>query len=281
MARRRVFRTRVTCPGIKGDLGPISDQRALVGRVVTFEKGTGSEVKLLLDSVLVGCLDVAIGTKVGPAIDRGQAFTAVIENAFPIYNDKFKPTGASVDIKVEYLLEKGQPAIETENCWRCVESPEGVSAQERSKSFFTTVAGVTFEGRQRIVARCSVGERLILVRDPNHPVDKGAIKVMRLNGQQLGFVPAHVSRGGDSSGLASRMDRGEKYQCRIGSLTGGGEKSLGVNIEITEDEDFEPSPQTSAPSKIEPVAPIHSNLGWWLAAAVVLLLVVFIIMHQG
>jgi hypothetical protein len=277
MARRRVFRTRVTCPGIEG---PISDQRALVGRVVTFEKGTGSDLKLLLDGVVVGCLDAAIGTKVASAIGRGQAFTAGIEQAFPVYNDKFKPTGASVDIKVEYLLEKGQPAIETENCWRCVESPQGVSAQERSKSFFTTVAGVTFEGRQRIVARCSVGERLVLVRDPNHPVDKGAIKVMRLNGEQLGFVPAHVSRGGDSSGLASRMDRGEKYQCRIGSLTGGGRKTLGVNIEITEAEEFEMA-ETPALANVAPVAPVHNYLGWWLAAAVVLLVVFFIVTHQG
>jgi hypothetical protein len=280
MAIRRVFRTRVQCPGIKTDLGPTVNQRAMIGRVVTLEKGPSSEVNLLLDGAIVGCLDTTIGTKVASAIERGQLFTAAIEKAFSIYNDKFKPTGAQLDIKVEYRLEKGQPAIETEKCWRCVESLEGVSAQERSKSFFTTVAGVTFEGRQRIVTRCSVGERLILVRDPNHPVDKGAIKVMRLNGEQLGFVPAHVSRGGNSSGLAYRMDQGDKYQCRIGSLTGGGEKNLGVNIEITEAEEFETA-ETPALSNVARVAPIHNYLGWWLTAAVVLLVVVFIVTHQG
>jgi len=112
--------------------------------------------------------------------------------------------------------------IETEKDWRC------------PRSFFTKVAGVTFEGRQRIVARCSAGERLMLVRDPdNHHGAGGAIKVMRLNGEQLGFIPTHVSRGGDSSGLAFRMDQGEKFQCRIKNLTGGGEKTRGVNIEIS------------------------------------------------
>jgi hypothetical protein len=258
----------------------------MVGKLVTLGKGSGSDVNLLLDAAVVGCLDPAIGTKVTSAIDRGQSFSAVVEKAFPNYLDtgrslgdgKFKINGAYLDIRVEYLLEKGQPALETENCWRCVESPEVSCA--RPKSFFTTVAGVTFEGRQRIVARCSVGERLILVRDPGNRYDNGAIKVMRLNGEQLGFVPAHVSRGGDSSGLAHRMDQGEKYQCKISDLTGGGAKARGVNIEITEGEDFETNGNVSQ-SKLVPIAPVHSSLVWWSVAAVVLLVVVFIVMHQG
>jgi hypothetical protein len=52
-----------------------------------------------------------------------------------------------------------------------------------------------------------------------------------VTGEQLGFVPAHVSRFGDPSGLSSGMDRGDKYECRIKDLTGGG-MSLGINIEI-------------------------------------------------
>ena len=170
--------------------------------------------------------------QVALALERGQSFTAVIDRALPSYDEKLKRTGALLDIKVEYLLDKGQPAIEAPKYWRAVESsPESSRAVS---SFFTTVAGVTFEGRQRVVARCSNGERLTLVRDPNNPHDSGAIRVMRLNGQELGFIPAHVSRGGDSSGLAVRMDRGDKYQCRISALTGGGTRTLGVNIEITE-----------------------------------------------
>src|ERR1035438_4185557 len=143
--------------------------------VVSLEKGSGSEVNLLLDGVGVGCLDTTVGPKVASAIDRGQVFTAVIEKAFPNYVDtgralgdgQFKLNGADLDIKVEYLLEKGQPAIETERCWRCVAATEEPKPQ-MAGGFFTKVAGVTFEGRQQIVARCSVGERLVLVRDPNN-----------------------------------------------------------------------------------------------------------------
>jgi hypothetical protein len=242
MARRRVFRTRVICPGVRDDLGPTAKQRALVGKIVTLERKAPSGVSLILDGAAVGDLNEPIATKVASALDCGQVFTATVEKAFPTYNEKFRPNGAQLDISVEYLLEKGQPAIETEKLWRC--GPATETAQI-SRSFFTTVAGVTFEGRQRIVARCSVGERLVLVRDPDNRFDNGAIKVMLLNGEQLGFIPEHVSRGGDSSGLASRMDRGEKYECNISDLTGGGGKTLGVNIEITDADEFEARPWKS------------------------------------
>jgi hypothetical protein len=252
----------------------------MIGRTVTLEKSPSAEVNVTLDGAVVGQLDAALGNQVTLAIDRGQSFTAIIEKAYPIYNDKFKQTGAQIDIKVEYLLEKGQPAIETAKCWRCVES----SAQSPSvaRSFFTTVAGVTFEGRQRIVARCSEGESLILLRDPNNRYDEGAIKVMRLSGEELGFVPAHVSRGGNSSGLAFRMDRGDQYRCRIKNITGGGPgMSLGVNIEITESECDESAhvdgskaaPATpgarTLPTTIQPARRVQPALLWILGVIII------------
>jgi hypothetical protein len=276
MAKRRVFRTRVQCPGISADLGPTANQHAMVGRVVTFKRAPDFEVDLILDDAVVGRLDAPIGTKVATAIDRGQVFTAVIEKAFPSYNDNFKQNGAHFDIKVEYLLEKGQPAIETEKYWRSVESPDEL---RQSTSFFTKVAGVTFEGRQRIVARCSVGERLTLIRDPNDRYDQGAIKVLRSNGEQLGFIPSDVSRGGDPSGLAFRMDRGDKYQCRIKNLTGGDGYNLGVNIEVLAGEEFDDVPsipllQDAETPSASGVESAYSNLRWLLPVAVLLVVVV-------
>ncbi|HLJ18048.1 MAG TPA: HIRAN domain-containing protein [Bryobacteraceae bacterium] len=243
----------------------------MIGRIVALEKASASEVNLLLGGAIIGCLNASVGRKVASVIDRGQSFTAVIEKAFPIYDDKFKPSGAHLDIRVEYLLEKCQPAIETENGWRCVASTEALHTNKRKgRTFFTKVAGVTFEGRQEIVARCSVGEHLILVRDPDNRFDPGAIKIIRLNGEELGFIRSEVCRTGESSGLASRMDRGDQYQCRISSLTGGGVKNLGVNIEITENEDFDNVPMSSA-------APAHYNVGWLFAVVVLLIIVVFVI----
>ena len=140
-----------------------------------------------------------------------------------------------------------------------------------ARSFFTKVAGVTFEGRQRIAARCCEGESLILLRDPNNQFDKGAIKVMRLNGEQLGFIPAYVSRDGDSSGLAFEMDHGSEYQCRIKNITGDGPgQSIGVNIEVTEKEKFDYVLQADG-SKASPLAAgtvpttVQPELLWILA----------------
>jgi hypothetical protein len=276
MPKRRVFRTRAKCPGLCADLGPTSNQHQMIGRAVTLEKSSGSEVNLVLDGVIVGQLDTALGSQVASAIERGQSFTAAVEKAYPTYDDKWQQTGAQIDIKVEYLLGKDQPAIETPKSWWAIESSDEVS--DAPTSFFTKIAGVTYEGRQRIVARCSEGETLILVRDPNNHFDKGAIKVMRLNGQQLGFIPADVSRGGNSSGLAFQMDHGTEYQCRISSLTGGGDRSLGVNIEITEGQFDNVS---SVPRK-EPIATQSTvPMGWLLFASVgVILLIVVIIMHS-
>jgi len=252
----------------------------MVGRGVTLEKA-GSEVNMVLDDVVAGQLDPPIGNQVASAIARGQSFTAVIENAFVIYGDNFKkPAGAEIDIKVEYLLETGQPAIEVPNCFHLVDSPD--AAVPCTKSFFTKVAGVTFEGRQRIIPRCSVGEKLILVRDPNDRFDKGAIKVMRSNGEQLGFVPAHVSRGDHSSGLAFQMDHGGEYQCRITDITGGADgRSFGVNIKITEDQEFDGLLSTVKAPSLSNVTPVHNRLGWLLFAALaVLLLIVAFITHD-
>jgi len=157
IAKRRVFKTRAECPGISTDCGIVSNKCALIGRTVTLEKSSDSEVNITLDSAVVGQLDAAVGKQVALAIERGQSFTAVIISAYPIYNDRFNVAGAQIDLKVGYVLEKGQPAIEAPTAWRAFESLAGPSRSP--KSFFTTVAGVTFEGRQRIVARCSVGGR--------------------------------------------------------------------------------------------------------------------------
>ncbi len=116
-------------------------------------------------------------------------------------------------------------------------------------SFFRKIAGVTFANqdgsfRQDIIPTCRIGERLDLVRQPTLRIDpEGAIKVMRMNGQQLGHVPAHVSRGGNPNGLAARMDSSEQFWCRISDITGGGPyRSYGVNIEVSNVEFTGPLP---------------------------------------
>jgi hypothetical protein len=170
MARRRVFRTKIEGPDTDLDLVRTSNRSALVGRVLTFEK-VDSEVNVCMDGIVLGHLDSVVGAQVAAAMDRGQSFEAVIENSYPTYDSNFKVTGGQFFLKVQYFLDTGQPAIEIPKA--------PLQEVEAARSFFTKVAGVTHEDRQDMVARCRVGERLMLVREPNNPVSSGAIKVMR------------------------------------------------------------------------------------------------------
>jgi hypothetical protein len=285
MARRRVFKTRAKCSGITTDLGPTSNREQLIGRHVTLEKALDSQVNIMLGGAIVGQLDSAVGNQVALALDRGQLFAAVIINAYPIYNDKFKQTSAHIDIKVEYLLEKNQSAIEAPTSWRAIP----VESSHAANSFFTKIAGVSHEGRQQIIARCSVGESLVLVRDPQNEFDAGAIKILRSNGEQLGFITSDVSRADDPSGLAYGMDHGSKYECKIKDITGGGEKWLGVNIEITEatkKESYEELVQRrlrelkAEDQQSEVTSRKRSNLAWLIAVVLAVLLVAFIVWRK-
>jgi hypothetical protein len=274
MARRRVFHIKVECPGITMDLGRKSNKNLLIGKTATLEKSSSPfEVVAVLDGRNVGRIDGVVGSQVASGIDRGQTFTALIENAYQNYDEKFKPTTALLHLKVEYLLEKGQPAIEVPK------APVDIRPST-AKSFFTTVAGVTHDSRQRIVARCTVGESLTLVRDSSNRFDSGAIKVIRLNGEQLGYIPAHVSRGGDPSGLAFQMDRGDSFQCRISNLTGGDGLNLGVNIEVTEYQESEEGQSTPEEPTHLNNAPAHRHLKWIFVAVAVVLLVVVLIAYN-
>lgn len=52
----------------------------------------------------------------------------------------------------------------------------------------TRVVGVTFEGRQEVVARLRRGDRVWLDREPTNRYDRNAITVCRENGEQIGYI---------------------------------------------------------------------------------------------
>ncbi len=99
-----------------------------------------------------------------------------------------------------------------------------------NRYFYSKVAGVTFQNddgiaRQGIIARCRVGERLLLKHETQNPASSTAVGVFRENGEQLGYLNARL--GGE---LCSCLDRGEVIPCCIADLTGGGRRTRGVNI---------------------------------------------------
>jgi single-stranded-DNA-specific exonuclease len=81
--------------------------------------------------------------------------------------------------------------------------------------FHTKLAGVSFEGRQDIIAGLLAGATLQLLRRPENPHDANAIAV-HYGDLQLGFFNRRLA-----AHIAPLMDRGVRYAARVASLTGG------------------------------------------------------------
>src|SRR6185312_7413733 len=97
-------------------------------------------------------------------------------------------------------------------------------------AFHTKIAGVSFEGRQDVLAGLREGVELDLRREPNNAYDSNAIAVHYGN-LQLGYV-----KRGIAAHIAPIIDAGERYRARVASLTGGGaDKNRGVNIYVERD----------------------------------------------
>ena len=92
-----------------------------------------------------------------------------------------------------------------------------------TRTFLMAVAGESFANadgtsRQRIIARCAVGEPIVFVREVGNPYDRYAVKVVReRTGECLGYVPNRQSK--DMRGMLRRM---EVRSAEIAKLTGGG-----------------------------------------------------------
>lgn len=92
--------------------------------------------------------------------------------------------------------------------------------------FHTKIVGVTFEGRQDAVAGVRPGEALQLVRQPENPFDASAIAVC-YGAIQLGFLRREIA-----ARIAPNLDAGERYSAVVRNVTGGGTRSVGVNIRV-------------------------------------------------
>lgn len=66
------------------------------------------------------------------------------------------------------------------------------------RHFFMSVAGETFRNadgsdRQAIIQRCRVGDPMRLEHEPTNSHDENAIRVLRWNREQVGYLPAEVA----------------------------------------------------------------------------------------
>jgi single-stranded-DNA-specific exonuclease len=102
-----------------------------------------------------------------------------------------------------------------------------------ASGFNTKVVGVSFEGRQDVVAGVHEGARLELRRQPDNAYDPNAIGVW-YGSLQLGFLKRPIA-----ARIAPNVDSGERYTAEVTAVTGGGTsagggaRSLGINIYVT------------------------------------------------
>ena len=130
--------------------------------------------------------------------------------------------------------------------------PTGTPVTIRTKIRGVSHRNLDGTGRQKIIRnRCHEGDALLLLREPDNPLDRNAIQIRRIvckqdkrvPGEQLGYVSRELAEE-----LAPRLDSGTAMFAKItaltGDVTGTQKRSVGVNIEIQE---YEPVPVAALP----------------------------------
>ena len=97
-----------------------------------------------------------------------------------------------------------------------------------AKSFATKIVGVSFEGRQDVAQTLAEGMDLSVVRQPDNAYDPNAMAVMTADGVQVGFLRRQIAQV-----LAPLADAGAVFRAKVLQVTGGDDRSWGVNIEVT------------------------------------------------
>ena len=85
--------------------------------------------------------------------------------------------------KIEKSVSKPLPKL----------APVYPQARVHGRVITTKVVGVSFEGRQEVLARLQMGDRVWLEMEPTNPFDSNAIKVCRSNGEQIGYLNRHLA----------------------------------------------------------------------------------------
>ncbi|TMI80402.1 MAG: single-stranded-DNA-specific exonuclease RecJ [Bacillati bacterium ANGP1] len=96
---------------------------------------------------------------------------------------------------------------------------------EDAPALHTKVVGVTFDGRQQVLTTLRPGDGLRLVREPANPHDPHAVQVATQDGRALGYLRAPLA-----GRLSPSIDAGARYRATVSGITGGGDRTIGLNI---------------------------------------------------
>ncbi|TMI76100.1 MAG: single-stranded-DNA-specific exonuclease RecJ [Bacillati bacterium ANGP1] len=216
-----------------GNREPVFATRGLTA-VTTRVMGDGQHLRL---GVTDGhALAEAVGFRLGDASELLAFTRAKVDLAYTVgldrWNDRVRVQLVVADLvtpglNLEEVLTDGRLLVERLFARPADYISEDALGLEDAGAFHTKVAGVTFEGRQETVQALRPGDALMLRREPDNPHDPHAVKVVTASGTQIGYLSARVA-----SRLAPSIDSGARYAAAVSQITGGGERSYGVNIYV-------------------------------------------------
>ncbi len=101
--------------------------------------------------------------------------------------------------------------------------------RDEQHHFYFHVHGTTQGDRQAAISRCVRREQLQFVREPENPYDKNAVRIRRLNGEDLGYVPRN-----NAAELAPKMDAGQQIRAEVDWLNAPAEDfhSFGLKVRV-------------------------------------------------
>lgn len=95
-------------------------------------------------------------------------------------------------------------------------------------NYHSKIVGVTFEGRQAVIATLKGKEPLRVRREPENEYDKRAVAVDVLKGEE--WLPIGYIAKDKNEDICNTLDAGKDVFISIGSITGGKDKSYGINV---------------------------------------------------
>ena len=88
--------------------------------------------------------------------------------------------------------------------------------------------GTSFDGRQQLIKNLSIGQALILVREPENEYDPNAIAIYNQSDEHLGYVAKETA-----AKINNDVKQGNVV-CTVAEITGGtaGKENFGCNITL-------------------------------------------------
>jgi hypothetical protein len=78
------------------------------------------------------------------------------------------------------------------------------------KKEVTKLMGIHIDNRYQEIKKCSDGEELMLVREPNNNFDSNAIAVIKFNNKLVEYIPKQ-----EAQKMAPLMDSGKIFRCTL------------------------------------------------------------------